>query len=134
VKVEDVSYDLRELENQLLPIVRPEFLAEKKSGDWAERMIAECRRGLEVVLPMNANEIAFLDSLLDHGRIEPERLTADPAMTDRIKSHPLPQLRHRFRRTMPSPRGRVFRRSGNTGTRTSGRPGPAAGAEATGSS
>jgi len=108
VKVEDVGYDPRELENQLLPIVRPEFLAEKKSGDWAERMIAECRRGLEVVLPMNANEIAFLDSLLDHGRIEPERLTADPAMTDRIKSHPLPQLRHRFRRTMPSPRGRVL--------------------------
>ena len=91
MKVEDVGYDPRELEKQLLPVVRPEFLAENKSGDWAERMIAECRRCLEVVLPMTADEIGFLDSLLDHGRIEPARLTADTDMAARIASHPLLQ-------------------------------------------
>jgi hypothetical protein len=59
VKVEDVGCDEQELKDQLAPVVRSEFLAQWKSGDWAQRMIAECRRGLEVILPMNANEIAF---------------------------------------------------------------------------
>ena len=44
---------------------------------------------VEAVLPMTADEVKFLDAILDHGQIEPERLTADAAMADRIKSHPL---------------------------------------------
>ncbi len=89
VKVEDVGYDKDELANQLAPVVRSDFLAQRKGDDWAQRMIAECRRRLEIVLPMAPNEIEFLNALLDHGRIEPERLTSDAAMTGRIKSHPL---------------------------------------------
>ena len=51
-------------------------------------MIAECRQGLAAVLPMTADEIAFLDAILDHGRIEPERLTSDADMATRITTHP----------------------------------------------
>lgn len=91
VTVEDVGYDPRELESQLLPVVRSEFLTKQKAGDWAATMIAECRDRLGAVLPMSAAEIAFLDRILDHGEIKPELLTADDEIADRIRSHPLLQ-------------------------------------------
>ncbi len=91
VTIQDVGYDKRELANQLIPVIRSEWRVQQPTGDWIERMIAECRDRLSVVLPMTAEEHAFLDALLDHGRIEPERLTIDATMIDRIKSHPLLQ-------------------------------------------
>lgn len=89
VTVADVGYEPRELENQLVPVIRSGLLADDTPRGWAKRMIDECRRALDVVLPLSANEIAFLDQLLDHGRIEPDRLTGDPVMADRVSSHPL---------------------------------------------
>lgn len=91
VTVEDVGYDPRELENQLIPVVRGEFLAKQKAGDWAATMISECRERLGTVLPMSADEIAFLDRILDHGEIKPELLTADDEIAERIRTHPLLQ-------------------------------------------
>lgn len=91
VAIDDVGYDHRELENELIPVVRAELLAKRKAGDWAESMIAECRDRLASVLPMAANEIAFLDRILDHGEIEPELLTTDAAFAARIRAHPLLQ-------------------------------------------
>ena len=79
----------RELENELIPVVRNEYLARRKAGDWAEVMIAECRDGLGVVLPLAVNEIDFLDRLLDRGEIRPELITGDSAMSERINTHPL---------------------------------------------
>ncbi len=91
VAVDDVGYDHRELGNELMPVVRAEPLAKRKAGDWAEIMIAECRERLGAVLPMTANELAFLDRILDHGEIEPELLTTDDEMMERIRVHPLLQ-------------------------------------------
>lgn len=91
VAIQDLSYDPRELENQLLPVIRGELLDAQKTGDWAERMIAECRQALDIVLPLNAEEKEFLDRILDHGQIEPQLLTSDAEMVDRIRSHPLLQ-------------------------------------------
>jgi predicted nucleotidyltransferase component of viral defense system len=91
VAVDEVGYDHRELENELIPVVRAESLAKRKAGDWAESMIAECRDRLGAVLPMAANEIAFLDRILDHGEIEPGLLTPDGEMAERIRIHPLLQ-------------------------------------------
>lgn len=91
VTVEDVGCDPRELENQLIPVVRSEFLAKQKVGDWAAAMIAECRDRLGAVLPMSADEIAFLNRILDYGEIKPELLTADDQIAERIRTHPLLQ-------------------------------------------
>jgi len=91
VAIDDVGYDHRELENELIPVVRAESFAKRKAGDWAESMIAECRDRLGAVLPMAANEIAFLDRILDHGEIEPKLLTTDDEMAERIRIHPLLQ-------------------------------------------
>lgn len=91
VAIDDVGYDHRELENELIPVFRAESFAKRKAGDWAESMIAECRDRLGAVLPMAANEIAFLDRILDQGEVEPELLTTDDEMAERIRIHPLLQ-------------------------------------------
>jgi hypothetical protein len=91
VSIEDVGYDPKELENELVPVIRSDFLAKQQAGDWAKKMIAECRNRLEIVLPMTAQEMAFLDQVLDHGEIRPELLTADAVFADRVVTHPLLQ-------------------------------------------
>lgn len=89
VAISDVGYDPQELENELVPVVRREFLAKHKAGDWAQGMIAACRQGLSVVLPLSAVELEFLNRILDHGEIQPELLTTDAALAARIRTHPL---------------------------------------------
>ncbi|MCD4824737.1 MAG: nucleotidyl transferase AbiEii/AbiGii toxin family protein, partial [Phycisphaerae bacterium] len=80
VSLDNIGYDAREIENQLVPVIRNEFLAKREVGNWAKRMIDQCREGLGVVLPMSDTEIEFLDRILDHGEIKPELLTADAEM------------------------------------------------------
>lgn len=92
VRASDVALDAKDVENQLIPVIRKDYLADAgKQRKWAERMLKECRRGLKKVLPLAKEEKAFLDRLLDEGEIEPSLLTSDPAMIECIKSHPLLQ-------------------------------------------
>jgi predicted nucleotidyltransferase component of viral defense system len=89
VKTDDVAYDTAGLRNQLVPVVRSEFLGNQKAEKWVERMVDECRHGLGAVLPMREAEIKFLDCILDHGQIKPELLTTDAEMIHRIEVHPM---------------------------------------------
>ncbi len=89
VSIQDVGGEPRELRNQLLPLLRGDSLPGPEADDWARRLMAECREGLAAVLPLTADETGFLDQLLDHGIIEPDRLTDDTEMAQRIKTHPL---------------------------------------------
>ena len=92
VRASDVALDAKDVENQLIPVIRKDYLADAgKQRKWAERMLKECRRGLKKVLPLAKEEKVFLDRLLDEGEIEPSLLTSDPSMIERIKSHPLLQ-------------------------------------------
>jgi predicted nucleotidyltransferase component of viral defense system len=91
VSIDDIGYDKHEIENQLVPVVRREFLGNKMPSDWAERMILQCKDALSAVLPLKDTETTFLDAILDHGEIKPELLTDDAEMKTRITDHPLLQ-------------------------------------------
>jgi predicted nucleotidyltransferase component of viral defense system len=92
VSPEDVEFGAREIENQIVPVVRESYLAEApRPQEWARRLQEECRRHLGVVLPLSDQEREFLDRLLDHGEIEPSLLTSDGEMVQRIRNHPLLQ-------------------------------------------
>jgi len=92
VRASDVALDAKDVENQLIPVIRKDYLADAgKQRKWAERMLKECRSGLKKVLPLAKEEKAFLDQLLDEGDIEPSLLTSDSAMIECIRSHPLLQ-------------------------------------------
>ncbi|MBI2842699.1 MAG: nucleotidyl transferase AbiEii/AbiGii toxin family protein [Armatimonadetes bacterium] len=89
VKSDDVGFDLGDLENQLVPVLRSDALshvADRRT--WAQSLVDECRAGLSAVLPFQSNETEFLDLILDHGDVRPDLLTADHEMQERISIHP----------------------------------------------
>lgn len=89
VSVEDAGFEERELQQQLLPLLRDEVVKGIGSyTDWARCLIEECREALSIVLPFKDNEREFLDRLLDHGQIEPSLLTQDKEVIDRLSRHP----------------------------------------------
>ena len=92
VSVHDVDFQEKDLKDQLLPLLRGNFM--DSVGDvqaWATRIVEECREKLACVLPFTEAEIEFLNRLLDHGEIEPSLLTRDEALAERIRQHPMLQ-------------------------------------------
>lgn len=90
VSVEDVDFENAELVRQLIPTLRSSESAKQGVIDqYGTRLVDECRQALSAVLPYSENEIAFLDLLLDHGKIDSTILTSDPDLQQRIQKQPL---------------------------------------------
>jgi predicted nucleotidyltransferase component of viral defense system len=86
VAVKDVDLVSREVDEQLLPLLRGDALETWQKS--APALVAECRKRLKAVLPLRKNERKFLDRLLDEGQIEPALLTDDAKLAERIAIHP----------------------------------------------
>jgi len=92
VSVGDIQLSITDVRDRLLPMLRRDHLS--AAGDisaWAENLAEECRQAMSVVLPLRENEIEFLDHLCDNGEINPELLTEDPALVNRISRQPMLQ-------------------------------------------
>ena len=90
VSIGDVSFAPRDLEDELLPVLR--------TGDWptgrdleahGARLVEECREALGAVLPLADRERRFLDLLLDEGVVDPGVITADAGLQEQIRLHPM---------------------------------------------
>lgn len=92
VSAEEVHFAPGELKNQLTPTLRGTTW-EGTTEEYGELLIRECREGLKRLLPLRAGEIAFLDGVRDRGVIEPEYLTDDPGLAERIRNNPPLQWR-----------------------------------------
>jgi hypothetical protein len=89
IGVESIALSGEDLETYLVPLLRVGTLPEHyDSSQWAQNLVDECVAAMEILLPFEPNEVEFLDRLLDAGEIEPELLTADVGMQERIRSHP----------------------------------------------
>lgn len=90
VSPHDVNFEAKELERQLVPLLRVDFLTDKvRPGDYGSQLVEECCEKLGTVLPLSETEREFLDLLLDEGEIEPSLLTPDAHLQELIKCHPL---------------------------------------------
>jgi hypothetical protein len=89
VSTTDVTADANEVQMELVPMLRAARAPAKRDvAAWAEKLVAECRERLSLVLPLNDQETEFLRRLNDQGEIAPELLTADPAMQVTVREHP----------------------------------------------
>ena len=90
VSTDDITFEPRELRNQLVPTLRSEVIGDAIAPiAWARSLNDECRDALRVVLPLAEAESEFLERLLDHGEIVPALLTNDPALGERIAAQPM---------------------------------------------
>jgi hypothetical protein len=79
-----------DVERMLMPTVQPNIVNEAGGPSiWIDKMVAETRERLAGFVPLGDADLSFLDELLDRGEIRAERLTADPALQERIRSHPM---------------------------------------------
>lgn len=64
VALDDVQADLREVDQQLVPLLRAGVApAREDLPAWTDRLIAECRDRLSALLPLRPEELEFLDRL-----------------------------------------------------------------------
>jgi len=89
VDINDLDNAAKDIESYLIPLLRKAVLPEPfDPAAWATTLLAECKAALGLVLPLTANELTFLNRLLDEGEIEPEHITQDTALADRLRTHP----------------------------------------------
>jgi hypothetical protein len=89
VAIDDVQVEPDEVDRKLVPLLRVGVAPVRTDLiKWTQRLVAECRDRLSVVLPLRADEIEFLDRLNDRGEIAPELLTADKSFQSTIRAHP----------------------------------------------
>lgn len=92
VSTHDIDYQAREIADQLIPVIRRDFLDQAGSLEaWAANLVRECREAMKVVLPFSSAEREFLERILDYGEILPALLTSDEELQKRIVAHPLLQ-------------------------------------------
>ena len=90
VSVADVGFDIAELTSQLVPSLHISAIqGPEEATTYGEMLVEECRQGLSAVLPFKDAERAFLDLLLEKGRIDATILTSDKSLQERIQAQPL---------------------------------------------
>lgn len=89
IAIEDIQVDPRDVERQLLPVLRADLAPDRSEiKRWSENLVEECRSMISHLLPLQAHEMDFLTLLNEHGEIAPERLTEEDEMRATIRSHP----------------------------------------------
>jgi len=88
VSQEDVNFDTRELESQLIPVLTEALIENMNIEEWTSRLVEECRQALSALLPLNEFEIEFLTKINEQGEIQPELLSTDNGLQEIITRHP----------------------------------------------
>jgi hypothetical protein len=79
-----------ELAQHLLPTLNTKVRNDDVLPEtFGKELVEGYRDGLSAVLPLRANERAFLDLLLGRGEIDASLLTSDVSLQERIRRQPL---------------------------------------------
>ncbi len=89
VSLDDVQINPDEVNRLLIPMLRGNVAPQRNDiQTWTEKLVADCRDLLSIVLPFEPQEREFLDRLNDRGDIAAELLTDDTRLQGVIREHP----------------------------------------------
>lgn len=89
VAVSDVTTTAEDVDAQLVPMLREGTRPRREDvAGWTRALIEDVRAGLAAVLPLTADELAFLGRLNGAGEIVPELLTNDSPLQGLLHRHP----------------------------------------------
>jgi len=90
ISIDDIEFDSNELRSILESILRHDSMGCRQAFvSMSDSLVTECREKLSAVLPFTEREKMFLNQLLDSGSIEPQLLTDDEQLQERIRNHPM---------------------------------------------
>jgi predicted nucleotidyltransferase component of viral defense system len=85
---QDISVNLDDLRKRLIPLLKKDAIKDTSLSVWAENLVKNCQEAFMRLLPINSEEIEFLNRLLDNNEIKPELITDDSILMENIKLHP----------------------------------------------
>lgn len=84
-----VRMDPGDAAQRLLPLLRADLSVDRTDiPGWVDRLVVESRARLAPLVPFSGAERRFLDAIQERGEVAAELLTTDPALQERIRSHP----------------------------------------------
>ena len=89
ITLDDIDFDINELKNSLVPMLRDTMLRDEELNVWGECLVFGCRAAMGYVLPLKDQEMEFLDRLNGHGEIAAKLLAEDEELADKIERHPM---------------------------------------------
>lgn len=89
VGIDHVRTTPEDVYSQLVPMLRTDVRpAKDQIAAWTKNLVEETKGLMGAVLPLEANEIEFLERLNGQGDVLPHLLTGDEALQEIIRSHP----------------------------------------------
>ncbi|MEO6326154.1 MAG: nucleotidyl transferase AbiEii/AbiGii toxin family protein [Thermoanaerobaculia bacterium] len=89
LRIEDVVATAADVGSQLVPMLRADLAPVRANlAAWTDALVRECQALLSAVLPLDSNELAFLEKLNGSGEIAPELLTDNASLQAIIRDHP----------------------------------------------
>lgn len=89
VTAADITISTDELAERLIPVLNTSIVQKMSSPQaYADELLATCRKFVEPLFPLSDREAEFIQRLRHEGKIEPDLLTDDPFMAERISQDP----------------------------------------------
>lgn len=86
---QDITVDVKDLTNRLLPLLNKTDITSMKSiSKWSDNLVEQCQKYFERLLPITSQEREFLTALLERGSIDPLLISNDNNLINNIKNHP----------------------------------------------
>ncbi len=91
ISIEDISFEEKELKNQLIPVLRKRAYRNDGWLSWTNQMLSDCKNALKSLFPLKEGEQLFLKNVFEKGEIDATLITRDYNLIQIINSHPLLQ-------------------------------------------
>lgn len=91
ISIDNIQFTTKDIRDKLIPVLKTSEAPSNSVSaveTWAKRLVEECREALTTMLIFHEKEIEFLDRLQKEGRIQPELLSNDDDLCQRILQHP----------------------------------------------
>jgi len=86
MSTDQILFDIADIRNKLIPVLKRSVIPGTLSKEiqiWAERLVLECKKSFQDLLPFNTQEQLFLSCLDTEGEIRPEFLSSDEQFCQR---------------------------------------------------
>lgn len=89
LKIDHIDYDIDDLRNRLLPVLHQSQVSRSLPAlkSWASQLLDELREALRILLPLNNQQIDFIQQLRKNNQIKPELITEDKALQQKVLTH-----------------------------------------------